>query len=259
MEESFFKQYGIVPQFMTMGHGTRVTERTVYFYRNIEICHLDVVPDTGKVEYTFISKLGINKQTKSWLMFTFAHTPKYNANIDDVIKAYVVPVYKRKISKHCNLCPGYFWDVHEHNNLELENMFLKVIHYVDLELERDPSRVHGWNLMCRLIKWHRSEISRLKDIDCLRRLNFDSIPFGERFVMENDRGAIAITAEFNPNDHETMVFKTFSLDKETRLNDGYQYFIAKTYRRRLCDNILKLNYAEADAIRCIMATPVDEL
>lgn len=248
MDDSFFKQYGITPYKYT-GYG-KVSERTVFVYRNVEIAMMEVYEDTDpeRKEYSFISKLGIKKRICKFERV--ATTPKADAKLAELVNAYVVPVYKKPLSKWCNRCPGYYWDIDEYGDTELENMFLKVMKYVDTELETDPSRVNGWNLRCRLVRWHLGEISRLTDYQCMVRFPYKDIVFLREFELENGHRAIATIASRPDRHHHTLVIKTF--DPASRSNESRHFFIVNTYCGRLCGKIVEITSLEVEAINRLL-------
>lgn len=209
-------------------------------YKNVFIGEFRFYKDTNEGGFRFMTKLGIRKRVPD---YSLHHIVPTSDNDSDLVSNYVVGLTKSHISG--KVSPGYYWQYKVHNDANLIQTLANLVRYVDYELEPDPSKANGWNLMCRLRCWHKRVKQKLSNRQCVARIDYakyDELYKGKEFTLEN--GNIALM-DFCP--HTRCELKTYVVKVKAEPSNPFKdiYYVVETFKNKVVSYPLKLDHREA--------------
>lgn len=223
-------------------------------YKNVSMGEIRYFEDDGTVEFHFVNKLVVDKKLCS-KYFRWNRVAKSDDDADLVAK-YVYPIHKSSIgikyvdNDVCTL--QYENDDYQWNKVynTLDVVLDRMVAYYDRELEPDPSKVHGWNLMCRIRAWHKTVKRNMTDYDCICNLQYDQyeeLYQGKEFDLHN--GSVAVMRRLLDKNEKYANFVVVTRDKKSAI----QAFVVPTYKGSIFRPIAHIGTAEAYVLRSLIS------
>ena len=222
-------------------------------YKNVSMGEIRYYEDDGTVEFHFVNKLVVDKRS-SLKYFRWDRVAKSDADADLVAK-YVYPLHNSRIGiKYVDnyVCMLQYEDDDYQWNMiykKLETALDRMVAYYDRELEPDPSKVHGWNLMCRIRAWHKTIKRNMTDYECICNLKYDQyeeLYQDKEFDIHN--GNVAVMRRIPGKNEKYANFVVVTRDKKSNI----QAFIVPTYKGTIFRPIAQIGTAEAYVLRSLI-------
>ena len=221
-------------------------------YKNVSMGEIRYFEDDGTVEFHFVNKLVVDKSAFKYFRWTRVAKSDNDA---DLVAKYVYPLHKSRIgikyvdNAVCTL--QYEDDDYQWNMIykKLEAVLDRMVAYYDRELEPDPSKVHGWNLMCRIRAWHETVKRSMTDYDCICNLKYDQyeeLYQGKEFDIHN--GNVAVMRRIPGKNEKYANFVVVTRDKKSNI----QAFVVPTYKGTIFRPIAQIGTAEAYVLRSLI-------